>query len=63
MKEGSKQRTYRAKPSASNEWWVPLCEKAYAKFVGSYVALQGGWPQWALTELTGGIAVSANVSS
>lgn len=46
----------RSMPSSTNEWWVPLCEKAYAKFNGSYQALIGGVTSWALTELTGGIA-------
>lgn len=47
----------RASPSESNEWWVPLCEKAYAKFSGSYDKIIGGNTCWALTELTGGITV------
>ena len=45
------------KPSEGNEWWVPLCEKAYAKFSGSYTKIIGGNTCWALTELTGGITV------
>ena len=36
---------------------MPLCEKAYAKFNGSYNEIKGGAPCWALTELSGGIAV------
>ena len=47
----------RADPSKTGEWWVPLTEKAYAKFSGSYDRIKGGWPSWALTDLTGGIAV------
>ena len=54
-------RKKRAKPSKSNEWWVPLCEKAYAKFSGSYTQIIGGNTCWALTELTGGIAVEMKV--
>ena len=51
----------RAQPSESNEWWVPLCEKAYAKFSGSYNKIIGGNTCWALTELTGGITVEMKV--
>ncbi len=50
-------RRRRAQPSETNEWWVPLCEKAYAKFSGSYEKIIGGNTCWALTELTGGITV------
>lgn len=50
----------RANPS-KNEWWVPLCEKAYAKFWNSYDNIEGGFPGWALTDLTGGIAINANL--
>ena len=52
----------RAADSETNEWWIPLCEKAYAKFNGSYENIQGGLPTWALTELTGGIAIQSMVS-
>lgn len=54
-------RKKRACPSSTNEWWVPLCEKAYAKFSGSYANITGGNTCWALTELTGGIAVEMKV--
>ena len=43
--------------SDSEEWWVPLTEKAYAKFCGSYDRIVGGNTGWAMTELTGGITV------
>jgi len=51
----------RAQPSEANEWWVPLCEKAYAKFSGSYNKIIGGNTCWALSELTGGITVEMKV--
>jgi len=47
----------RAAPSETDEWWVPLVEKAYAKFNGSYDKIIGGNTCWAMTDLTGGISV------
>ena len=52
----------RAQPSHSNEWWVPLTEKAYAQFNQSYDNIEGGYTCWALTELTGGIAVGMDLT-
>ena len=42
--------------SKDSEWWVPLAEKAYAKFHGGYDNLDGGNTNWSLTELSGGIS-------
>lgn len=39
--------------SVAGEMWVPLIEKAYAKYVGSYDKLSGGWPALALEAMTG----------
>ena len=36
-----------------HELWVSMIEKAFAKFVGSYAALDGGQTAWALNALTG----------
>ena len=52
----------RARPSKSNEWWVPLTEKAYAKLNGSYNNIDGGLTAWALTELTGGVAAKMELT-
>ena len=60
--EDINKKAKRAADSETNEWWIPLCEKAYAKFNGSYENIQGGLPTWALTELTGGIAIQSMVS-
>jgi len=37
----------------SNELWVILLEKAYAKTYGNYIAIEGGDPGHALRDLTG----------
>jgi len=47
--------TKNAAIAVKNEYWMLLLEKAYAKFLGSYDALAGGDPCWALCNLTGGI--------
>ena len=47
----------RADRSQTEEWWVPMTEKAYAKFCGSYDRIRGGRPCWALTDLSGGVAI------
>ena len=47
---------YVAKP-AKNEYWVPLIQKAYAKFHGNYLSLSGGFPINGLYNLTGGLTI------
>ena len=49
--------TKNAAIAVKNEYWMLLLEKAYAKFLGSYDALAGGDPCWALCNLTGGIVL------
>jgi calpain-15 len=36
-----------------NEIWVQLLEKAYAKAYGSFKAIEGGLPSYAMRDLTG----------
>ena len=52
----------RSQPSKENEWWVPLAEKAYAQFNGSYANIDGGHTAWALYELTGGVAAMMDLN-
>ncbi|KAK7100680.1 calpain-9-like [Littorina saxatilis] len=40
----------------SDEFWVPLLEKAFAKCHGSYDAVDGGFPGDAYIAMTGGVA-------
>ena len=47
---------YVAEP-AKNEYWVPLIEKAYAKFHGNYETLIGGFSLNGLYNLTGGLTI------
>jgi len=42
-------------PDQVSDYWALLLEKAFAKFVGGYMNLEGGCPRWAVTYLSGGI--------
>jgi len=55
--DGELPKKRRAQSSKTNEWWVPLTEKAYAKFNGSYDNIDYGVSSWGLAELTGGIPI------
>jgi len=39
--------------SINKAWWLPILEKAYAKFNVNYASLSGGNPGQALRELSG----------
>jgi hypothetical protein len=41
------------RPSREGAWWVPLLEKASAKFYGNYERMSGGWMAASLYILTG----------
>src|ERR1700712_1578204 len=41
----------------SNETWLPLIEKAYAKAHGDYFAIEGGFASEGIEDRTGGVAV------
>ncbi|KYG49847.1 hypothetical protein M433DRAFT_139740 [Acidomyces richmondensis BFW] len=44
----------------SNETWLPLIEKAYAKAHGDYYSIEGGFASEAIEDLTGGVGVVLN---
>lgn len=44
----------------SNETWLPLMEKAFAKAHGDYCAIEGGFASEAIEDLTGGVGVVLN---
>ncbi|TFK23793.1 cysteine proteinase [Coprinopsis marcescibilis] len=53
LSKGGKGSLTYAKSGAQGETWVPLIEKAYAKFYGNYDHLNGGWTGEAIEDLTG----------
>eukprot|EP01004_Peranema_trichophorum_P010501 NODE_92_length_3836_cov_67.693779_g77_i0.p1 GENE.NODE_92_length_3836_cov_67.693779_g77_i0~~NODE_92_length_3836_cov_67.693779_g77_i0.p1 ORF type:complete len:1251 (+),score=148.92 NODE_92_length_3836_cov_67.693779_g77_i0:498-3755(+) len=49
--------------SHPNELWVPILEKAYAKFVGSYEMMKGGAVHLVVVDLTGGVGEEIQLTS
>lgn len=41
----------------TNEFWVPLMEKAYAKVCGSYADMNAGWTSESCKDMTGGLSL------
>lgn len=54
-RKGSKT-LYFARSEHENETWVPLFEKAFAKFHGDYQSLEGGFTNEGIEDLTGGVS-------
>ncbi|XP_046401758.1 calpain-5-like isoform X2 [Ischnura elegans] len=48
--------------SRPNEFWIPLVEKAYAKLLGSYEALEVGTLKDVLVDFTGGVSEEVSLS-
>ena len=59
--DGNLPKTRRAQ-AVAEEWWVALAEKAYAAFNNSYSNIEGGYPAWALTELTSGVSIRVRIN-
>jgi len=45
------------------EVWPLVIEKAYAKFKGNFTAINGGYPEVALSDLTGGVGGDMGLQS
>ncbi|TMW64168.1 hypothetical protein Poli38472_014285 [Pythium oligandrum] len=59
LQRGSKALVY-ARCEDSNETWLPLLEKAYAKVHGDYSAIEAGFTGEGVEDLTGGVTSEVN---
>lgn len=50
---GDPTNPFNAKRSANGAWWLPILEKAYAKFNVNFANLSGGNPAQGLREMSG----------
>ena len=57
-KPSRKVRGSTFEPAEVDDFWALLLEKAFAKMVGGYMHLEGGYPRSALTFLSGGITTT-----
>eukprot|EP00455_Lapot_gusevi_P015017 TRINITY_DN17575_c0_g1_i1.p1 TRINITY_DN17575_c0_g1~~TRINITY_DN17575_c0_g1_i1.p1 ORF type:complete len:330 (-),score=56.75 TRINITY_DN17575_c0_g1_i1:53-1042(-) len=59
---GARPRPAFAKSAQPQELWVMILEKAFAKLHSSYEAIEGGFVDQALADLTGGIAARIDIN-
>ena len=50
------------KKADATDYWVPLLEKAFAKFCGNYLNLNGGITANGMHYLTGGATIKIDIS-
>ncbi|KAG8737855.1 hypothetical protein FRC10_007587 [Ceratobasidium sp. 414] len=60
-RKGSKTLCF-ASCGDDEETWVPLIEKAYAKMMGDFSAVSGGFAAEGIEDLTGGVATKLEIS-
>jgi len=53
LQAGTRYFPPNARRSPNNAWWLPILEKAAAKYYGTYENMHGGWMVESLYQLTG----------
>ena len=61
LSNGKIRRGGTFEPDEVGDYWALLLEKAFAKFVGGYMQLEGGFPRCAVTYLSGGITTTDDI--